>query len=67
LCWAIQPPKSIRKIGVSLIPFHPASPLGTLAARVAAGQDPDDGDSNVSSSNHDTDLLEEQEPEGWVA
>jgi hypothetical protein len=22
LCWAIQPPKSIRKIGVSLIPFH---------------------------------------------
>jgi hypothetical protein len=23
LCWAIQPPKLIRKIGVSLIPFHP--------------------------------------------
>jgi hypothetical protein len=22
LCWAIQPPKSIRKIGVSLIPFQ---------------------------------------------
>jgi hypothetical protein len=26
LCWAIQPPKSIRKIGVSLIPFHPLPP-----------------------------------------
>jgi hypothetical protein len=22
LCWAIQPPKSIRKNGVSLIPFQ---------------------------------------------
>jgi hypothetical protein len=22
LCWTIQPPKSIRKIGVSLIPFQ---------------------------------------------
>jgi hypothetical protein len=28
LCWAIQPPKSIRKIGVSLIPFPTAAGEG---------------------------------------
>jgi hypothetical protein len=45
----------------------PAPPLGTPAAGVAAGGDPNDGDSDDSSSSHSTDLLEEQEPEGWVA
>jgi hypothetical protein len=45
----------------------PAPPLGALAAGVAAGGDPDDGDDDDNSSSHSTDLLEEQEPEGWVA
>jgi hypothetical protein len=45
----------------------PAPPRGVLAAGVAAGGDPDDGDGNDSSSSHNTDLSEEQEPEGWVA
>jgi hypothetical protein len=40
----------------------PASPLGALAT----GGDPDDGDDNDSSSSHNIDLVEEQEPEGWV-
>jgi hypothetical protein len=44
----------------------PAPPLGVPATRVAAGGDPDDG-SDDSSSSHNTDLSEEQEPEGWVA
>jgi hypothetical protein len=44
----------------------PAPPLGVPAARVAVGGDPDDGGDDGSSS-HSTDLLEEQEPEGWVA
>jgi hypothetical protein len=44
----------------------PAPPLGVPATGVAAGGDPDDGDDN-SSSSHNTDLSEEQEPEGWVA
>jgi hypothetical protein len=56
-----------RRSPVPPLEASPASPLGTPAARVAAGQDPDDGDNDVSSSNHDTDLSEEQEPEGWVA
>jgi hypothetical protein len=44
----------------------PAPPLGVLTAGVAIGGDPDDrGDD--SSLSHNTDLLEEQEPEGWVA
>jgi hypothetical protein len=43
-----------------------APPLGILAAGVAAGGDPDDGGDD-SSSSHNTDLSEEQEPEGWVA
>jgi hypothetical protein len=38
-------------------------PLGVLAAR----GDPSDGDGDDNSSSHNTDLLEEQEPEGWVA
>jgi hypothetical protein len=42
-----------------------APPLGVPAAGVAAGGDPDDGGDDNSSS-HITDLLEEQEPEGWV-
>jgi hypothetical protein len=45
----------------------PAPPLGALAAGVAAGGDPDDGDDDDNSSSHNTDLSEEQEPEGWVA
>jgi hypothetical protein len=44
----------------------PAPPLGVPANGVAAGGDPDDGDDD-SSSSHNIDLLEEQEPEGWVA
>jgi hypothetical protein len=44
----------------------PAPPLGVPATGVAVGGDPDDGGDD-SSSSHSTDLLEEQEPEGWVA
>jgi hypothetical protein len=44
----------------------PAPPLGVPATRVVVGGDPNDrGDD--SSSSHNTDLSEEQEPEGWVA
>jgi hypothetical protein len=43
------------------------APLGALAVEVATGGDPNDGDNDDSSSSHITDLLEEQEPEGWVA
>jgi hypothetical protein len=42
----------------------PAPPLGAPATRVAAGGDPDDGD---SSSSHSTNLSKEQESKGWVA
>jgi hypothetical protein len=45
----------------------PAPPLGVPAAGVAIGGDPNDGGGDDSSSSHSTDLLEEQEPEGWVA
>jgi hypothetical protein len=45
----------------------PAPPLGVPPARVAAGGDPDDGDTDDSSSSHNTDLSEEQELEGWIA
>jgi hypothetical protein len=45
----------------------PAPPLGTSAAGIAAGGDPNNRDGNDSSSSHMTDLLEEQELEGWVA
>jgi hypothetical protein len=38
----------------------------TPTAGVVAGGDPNDGDSDDSSSSHSTDLLEEQEPQGWV-
>jgi hypothetical protein len=44
----------------------PAPQLGVPAAGVAAGGDLDDGGDD-SSSSHNTDLSEEQEPEGWVA
>jgi hypothetical protein len=44
----------------------PAPPLGVPAAGVAVGGDPDNGGDD-SSSSHNTDLSEEQEPEGWVA
>jgi hypothetical protein len=40
----------------------PAPPQGTLAA----GGDPD-GDNDGASSSHNTELLEEQGPKGWVA
>jgi hypothetical protein len=43
----------------------PAPPLSAPAAGVAVGGDPDDGDGD-SSSSYNTDLLAEQEPEGWV-
>jgi hypothetical protein len=44
----------------------PPPPLGVPAAEVAAGGDPDD-EGDDSSSSRSTDLLEEQEPKGWVA
>jgi hypothetical protein len=44
----------------------PTPPLGVPVAGVAAGGDPNDGGDD-SSSSHSTELLEEQEPEGWVA
>jgi hypothetical protein len=44
----------------------PAPPLGVPATGVAVGGDPDVG-SDDNSSSHNTDLSEEQEPEGWVA
>jgi hypothetical protein len=43
-----------------------APPLGIPATGVATGGDPDDGGDD-SSSSHNTDLSEKQEPEGWVA
>jgi hypothetical protein len=44
----------------------PAPPLGVPTAGVATRGDPDDGGDD-SSSSHNIDLSEEQEPEGWVA
>jgi hypothetical protein len=44
----------------------PAPPLSALATRVAAGGDPDDGGGD-SSSSFSTNLLADQESEGWVA
>jgi hypothetical protein len=44
----------------------PAPPLDVPVAGVAAGGDPNDGGDD-SSSSHNTDLSEEQEPKGWVA
>jgi hypothetical protein len=44
----------------------PAPLLGVLPTGVAVGGDPDDGGDN-SSSSHNTDLSEEQDPERWVA
>jgi hypothetical protein len=42
----------------------PAPPQGIPAA----GGDPDRDDNDASgSSSHNTELLEEQEPEGWIA
>jgi hypothetical protein len=51
---------------VPLLEAPPAPPLGVPVAGVAAGGDPNDGGDD-SSSSHSTDLLEEQELEGWVA
>jgi hypothetical protein len=50
-----------------LLEVSPAPPLGTLIAGVAAGGDPDDGDDDDNTSSHSINLLEDQEPEGWVA
>jgi hypothetical protein len=51
---------------VSPLEAPPAPPLGIPTTGVAVGGDLDDrGDDN--SSSHSTDLLEEREPEGWVA
>jgi hypothetical protein len=52
---------------VSPLEAFPATPLGALAVEVATGGDPNDGDNDDSSSSHSTNLLEEQEPERWVA
>jgi hypothetical protein len=41
----------------------PAPPQGTPAA----GGDPDGDGDDGGSSSHNTELSEEQEPEGWVA
>jgi hypothetical protein len=43
-----------------------APPLSVLAPGVVAGEDPDDGGGN-SSSSYDIDFSADQEPEGWVA
>jgi hypothetical protein len=51
---------------VPLLEAPPAPPLGVPAAGVAVGGDPDDGGDD-SSSSYNTDLSEEQEPDGWVA
>jgi hypothetical protein len=40
----------------------PAPPLGVPVTGIAIGGDPDD-----SNSSYNTNLSEEQEPEGWVA
>jgi hypothetical protein len=45
----------------------PAPPLGVPAAGVGVGGDPNDRGDGGSSSSHNTDLSEEQEPKGWVA
>jgi hypothetical protein len=45
----------------------PCTTTGIPAAEVAVGGDPDDGGGDDSSLSHNTDLSEEQEPEGWVA
>jgi hypothetical protein len=44
----------------------PAPPMSTPAPGVAAGEDPDDGGGDDSSS-HDIDFSADQESEGWVA
>jgi hypothetical protein len=62
-----QEVESVRRCSpVPLLEAPPAPPLGVLAARVAVGGYPDEGGDD-SSSSHNTDLSEEQEPEGWVA
>jgi hypothetical protein len=43
-----------------------APPLGIPVAGIAVGGDPNDGGDN-SSSSHNTNLSEKQEPEGWFA
>jgi hypothetical protein len=48
---------------VPLLEAPLAPPQGVPATGVAVGGDPDDGGDD-SSSSHNTDLLEEQEPEG---
>jgi hypothetical protein len=61
-----QEVESVRSC--SLVPpleAPPAPPLGVLPAGVAVGGDPNDGGDD-SSSSYNTDLSEEQEPEGWV-
>jgi hypothetical protein len=52
---------------VPSLEVSPTPPLGALAAGVAVGGDPSDGDGDDSSSSHNIDHFEEQEPEGWVA
>jgi hypothetical protein len=44
-----------------------APPQGIPDAGVDPDDDEDDDDDAGSSSSHSTKLLEEQEPEGWIA
>jgi hypothetical protein len=46
--------------------MHPAPPRGIPAAGGYPDRDGDDDDASGSSS-HSMELLEEQEPEGWIA
>jgi hypothetical protein len=65
---SLQPEvESVRSCSpVSPLEAPPAPPLGVPATGVAARGDPDNGGDD-SSSSHNTDLSEEEEPEGWVA